>query len=110
VRGNLRQRPLHEIWAAGLDVERTLWGFCATCPFAATCKGGCSFTAHAIFGRPGNNPYCHFRARELAKRGLRERLVPATPAPGLPFDYGTFELVEEPVDTAVSSRVSLPVL
>ena len=59
---------------------------------------GCSFTAHSIFGRPGNNPYCHYRARTLAKQGLRERLVPATSAPGEPFDHGTFTLVTEPLD------------
>ena len=55
----------------------------------------CSFTAHAIFGRPGNNPYCHFRARTLAAQGLRERLVPGAPAEGRPFDHGLFELVVE---------------
>jgi len=60
--------------------------------------GGCSFTAHSVFGRPGNNPYCHFRARSFAKQGLRERLVPAAAAPGAPFDHGTFDLVIEPLD------------
>ena len=59
---------------------------------------GCSFTAHSVFGRPGNNPYCHFRARSFAKQGLRERLVPAAAATGAPFDHGTFELVIEPLD------------
>lgn len=105
VGGNLRDKPLSEIWATsprlGFTRERTvddLWGYCRTCPFAATCKGGCSFTAHAVFGRPGNNPYCHFRARELAKQGLRERLIPTQRPPGLPFDSGTFELVVEPLD------------
>ena len=78
--------------------EKQLWGFCATCPFAATCKAGCTFTAHAVFGRPGNNPYCHYRARAYAKRGMRERLVPATAAAGTPFDNGTFDLVVEPLD------------
>jgi radical SAM protein with 4Fe4S-binding SPASM domain len=102
--GNLRDHPLAELWASSprLAFTRTrtvadLWGYCRTCPFAATCKGGCSFTAHAVFGRPGNNPYCHFRARELAKQGLRERLVPATAPPGMPFDSGTFDLVVEPL-------------
>ena len=75
-----------------------LWGFCRTCTFAATCMGGCTFTAHAVFGRPGNNPYCHYRARTLARAGRRERLVPKTAAPGAPFDNGTFDLVEEPLD------------
>ena len=81
-----------------------LWGFCRTCPFAATCMGGCTFTAHAVFGRPGNNPYCHFRARSFAKQGLRERLVPARPAPGLPFDHGTFDLVVESLDAPEPTR------
>ena len=106
VGGNLRTRALAEIWSTSPQLaftrDRTvddLWGFCRTCPFAATCMGGCSFTAHAVFGRPGNNPYCHFRARELAKRGLRERLVPASAPPGLPFDSGTFDLVLEAFDS-----------
>jgi hypothetical protein len=70
-------------------------GFCRGCPFASTCMGGCTFTAHAILGRPGNNPYCHFRARTLAAQGRRERLRAAERAPGRPFDHGRFELVEE---------------
>ncbi len=75
-----------------------LWGFCRTCIFAATCLGGCSFTAHAVLGRPGNNPYCHYRARTLARAGRRERLVLKTAAPGTPFDNGTFDVIEEPLD------------
>ena len=82
-------RPLADIWSDAPELafarRRTvddLWGFCRTCTFAATCLGGCSFTAHAVFGRPGNNPYCHYRARTLARSGRRERLVPRTAAPG----------------------------
>jgi radical SAM protein with 4Fe4S-binding SPASM domain len=100
LRGSLRDEALDTIWPR-LSLERTvddLWGFCRTCPFAATCLGGCSFTAHAFFGRPGNNPYCHFRARAQAQRGVRERLVPKQAAPGGPFDCGVFEIVEEPLD------------
>jgi radical SAM protein with 4Fe4S-binding SPASM domain len=94
--------PLAEIWTTDPRVGslrgRTvddLWGFCRQCPFAATCMGGCTFTAHAILGRPGNNPYCHFRARSLAAEGRRERLRPIERAPGKPFDHGRFELVDE---------------
>ena len=76
-----------------------LWGFCAGCDFREVCRGGCTFTAHSFFGRPGNNPYCHHRAREMRRRGLRERIVPTTPAPGSPFDHGRFALVEEPFDS-----------
>lgn len=115
VGGNLRERSLREIWERSPELafarRRTvddLWGFCRTCPFAATCMGGCSFTAHALFGRPGNNPYCHYRARTLAKQGLRERLVPATPPPGTPFDCGTFELVVEPLDAPDPAAASEP--
>jgi len=105
VGGNLRSQPLRAIWDHAPELAFTrartpaeLWGFCRTCPFAATCLGGCSFTAHSVLGRPGNNPYCHYRARTLAKRGQRERLVPATAAPGTPFDHGTFEIIVESID------------
>ena len=103
VGGNLREQPLEQIWQRAPQLAFTrrrtvdaLWGFCRTCPYAATCLGGCSFTAHSVLGRPGNNPYCHFRARSLKARGLRERLVLTTAAPGQPFDNGRFTLVVEP--------------
>jgi radical SAM protein with 4Fe4S-binding SPASM domain len=76
------------------------WGFCHTCIHADTCRGGCSWTAHTLFGRRGNNPYCHHRALELHRQGLRERLIPIEPAVGLPFDYGRFTLLTEADDTA----------
>lgn len=110
VGGNLRQRPLASIWNDSLTFTRSgadaapsahqqaLWGFCKQCAFAEPCRGGCTFTSHAILGRPGNNPYCHFRAREHAKQGLRERLVRVAAAPGEPFDNGRFEIVLEPLD------------
>ncbi len=100
VRGTLQDEPLDALWPK-LDLKRTvdqLSGFCRTCPFAATCLGGCSFTAHAFFGRAGNNPYCHYRARAFARQGKRERLVQRVAAPGQPFDSGLFEIVEEPLD------------
>lgn len=100
VGGKLRERNLSDIWqnAPELAFRREpieLWGFCASCPFAQTCQSGCSFTAHALFGKPGNNPYCHFRALSLARVGRRERLVRQAKAPGRPFDHGLFALVEE---------------
>ncbi|MFO0755190.1 MAG: radical SAM protein [Byssovorax sp.] len=105
--GSLREQDLASIWnrSAELAFTRTrtvddLWGYCRTCPFAEVCMGGCTFTAHALFGRPGNNPYCHYRARSLAAEGKRERLVPAAAAEGLPFDSGLFTLVVEDLDAA----------
>ncbi len=105
VGGNLRSAPLAEIWSDSPEVGFArarsvddLWGFCRTCEFAETCLGGCTFTAHAFFGRPGNNPYCHFRARALARQNQRERLVLEAPAPGTPFDHARFAIVVEPLD------------
>jgi radical SAM protein with 4Fe4S-binding SPASM domain len=105
VGGSARGEGIAAAWegsaAIGFARERTredLWGFCRTCAFADACLGGCTFTAHSFFGRPGNNPYCHYRARELARRGTRERLVLRTAAPGVPFDSALFDLVEEPFD------------
>jgi radical SAM protein with 4Fe4S-binding SPASM domain len=102
--GNIRDRRLRDIW---LDAEplaftrrRTvddLWGYCRDCYYAETCMAGCTWTAHALFGRPGNNPMCHFRALDMDRQGLRERLVKVKDADGRPFDHGEFELVVEPV-------------
>jgi radical SAM protein with 4Fe4S-binding SPASM domain len=100
VGGNLRDRPLADIWptlARGARREQ-LWGFCAECDFAEPCLGGCTFTAHAFFGKPGNNPYCHYRARVMRERGVRERLVRREAAPGTPFDHALFDLVVEAFD------------
>jgi radical SAM protein with 4Fe4S-binding SPASM domain len=103
--GSLRSSSLAELWHDSPQIAFArdrgideLWGFCRTCPFAEPCRGGCSFTAHALLGRRGNNPYCHYRARDFARRGLRERLVPGRAAPGLPFDHGLFEIEVEPLD------------
>jgi hypothetical protein len=49
-----------------------------------------------LFGRRGNNPFCHHRALELLREGRRERLVRVMAPPGEPFDQGRFELVCEP--------------
>ena len=102
VGGNLRDARLADIWerAEALRFTRErptaeLWGFCGTCYYAADCIGGCSWTAHVLFGKRGNNPYCHHRALELLCSGKRERIERVREAPGLPFDHGHFDLIEE---------------
>ncbi len=109
--GNVRDDSVKDIWerAAPLRFTRQrtrddLWGWCATCYYGDDCLGGCSWTSHVIFGRTGNNPFCHHRALELLSQGLRERLVLATPAPGEPFDHGIFTLVTEPWPEAELAR------
>lgn len=107
--GNIRDRSLREIieqtealqfnLSAGTPQgTEHLWGFCKTCEFAELCRGGCTWTAHVFFDRRGNNPYCHHRALEQAKRGVRERVYPKVLAQGLPFDNGEFALIEEPLN------------
>jgi radical SAM protein with 4Fe4S-binding SPASM domain len=103
VGGNLRDDRLAHIWATSPAVRFSrdrgldeLWGFCKTCYYAESCRGGCSWTAHTLLGRRGNMPHCYHRAETLRDRGIRERVTRVEQAPGLPFDHGRFELTEEP--------------
>jgi radical SAM protein with 4Fe4S-binding SPASM domain len=116
--GNVRERGLQDLWDHTRELRfrrdaRTdeLWGFCKSCYYADPCHAGCTWTSHVILGRPGNNPYCHHRALDFARRGLRERLVQVQRAPGLPFDHGRFDIVVEPLDAPPDIvRRQLPVL
>ena len=103
--GNIRDLDLKQIWwesdELSLNRGRTsggLWGFCGSCYYADVCKAGCTWTTHSLLGRAGNNPYCHHRALELARQGLRERIAQVEKAPGTSFDHGRFELIVESVD------------
>jgi hypothetical protein len=58
---------------------------------------GTSTLARALCRR-AHPPYCHYRARVMRERGIRERLVRTEAAPGLPFDHASFDLVVEPFD------------
>jgi Y-X(10)_GDL-associated radical SAM protein len=113
--GNVRELPLEAIWA---DVERLrrgrihsvddLWGFCRTCYYAPVCRGGCTWMAGSLLGRPGNNPYCHYRVLELEKRGLRERIVKVRDAPSQAFATGEFALLTEPIPGRQPEDVASP--
>lgn len=103
VGGNLRDASLREVWERGHALRFTrdqtvedLRGFCRTCYYADVCRAGCNFTAHALLGAIGDNPYCHHRALELDAVGERERVVRVASAPGQPFDHGRFAIVREP--------------
>ena len=102
VGGNIRDASLRDIWERSEPLRFTrndrmpeLWGHCATCYYADDCLGGCSWTAHSLFGKRGNNPICHHRALQLLKVGKRERLVRVAESPGVPFDFARFEIIEE---------------
>ena len=98
--GNIRERALSQIFDEAEVLRRNVgdgdtWGFCATCYYASVCRGGCSATAVALMGRPGNNPYCHHRALELARGGKRERLSVVGPRVDGPRGHGNFDIVVE---------------
>lgn len=102
--GNVRDQRLVDIWERAQPLRYTrdrtvadLWGYCGDCYYADHCRAGCTWTGSVLFGRPGNNPYCHHRALDHQQRGLRERLVLREAAPNRPFDHGIFELVVEPI-------------
>lgn len=94
--GDVRTRSIATMWreADAIRFLRTrtvddLWGFCRACVHAADCLAGCSWVGHSFLGRPGNNPYCHHRAIELARRGLRERIERVAAPPGVDGPRGS---------------------
>lgn len=100
--GNSKKRTLADIWENAPELrfvrDRTvndLWGYCRTCYYADVCRAGCTWTGHVLFGRAGNNPYCHHRSIELEKQGLRERIEKVADASGKPFDFATFDIILE---------------
>ena len=102
--GNIRTRRLKDIIENTSQLsflrERTrddLWGYCKTCYYGDVCKAGCSWTSHCLLGKTGNNPYCIHRALDMERKGVREVVTKVEDAPGLPFDNGRFELVEQPM-------------
>lgn len=109
--GRFPERPFAEIWAGAPRFhdmrERTvedLWGYCRDCYYADPCLAGCTAVSEPLFGRPGNNPYCHHRALEMDRQGLRERVEQVASAPQTGFGTGLFRLVREPKDPIERSR------
>lgn len=102
--GNIKEKSLFDIWHNSPEFQRLrlespkeLWGFCKTCDFKEPCQGGCTFTAHGLFGKAGNNPFCYYRAKKLAQKGIKEVLIKQTSAPGHPFDHALFNIEEKAI-------------
>ena len=105
--GSWREHGLRALWERSPEVtyirERTvedLWGYCRECYYADACRAGCTATGEPLLGRPGNNPFCHHRALEMQKQGLRERIELVSQAPDIPFANGLWQVVREPIDDA----------
>ena len=76
VGGNIREHTLRDIWerAAPLRFTRDrtvedLWGYCRTCYYADTCRAGCSWTSHVLFGTPRQQPVLPPPRARAAPRG-----------------------------------------
>jgi radical SAM protein with 4Fe4S-binding SPASM domain len=100
--GNVKDMQLEDIWKYSEVMffsrhrnKEELWGGCKGCYYESSCLAGCTWTSHVLFGKRGNNPYCHHRALELQKKGLKERIRKIQEAPGNSFDTGLFEIVVE---------------
>lgn len=100
--GNVKDMKLADIWRHSEIMffsryrnKEELWGGCKGCYYQSSCLAGCTWTSHVLFGKRGNNPFCHHRALELQKKGLLERIRKIQEAPGTPFDRGLFEIVVE---------------
>ncbi len=104
--GSWREEGLATIWTRPqIDSLRhrtraDLWGYCATCYYADVCKGGCTAVSEPLMGRPGNNPFCHFRALQLDQQGMRERIELVRPAGPDGFAFALFRIVREWTDEA----------
>lgn len=102
--GNIREMSVADIWRHSekmsfgrlRDVSE-LWGYCRTCYYADVCRAGCTWTSESLLGKRGNNPYCHHRVLDLAKHGLRERVVKIKDAPQESFAIGEFALITEAI-------------
>lgn len=105
IAGSWREHGVKALWEQSYQLgyirgrtTEDLWGFCRSCYYAESCMGGCTAAAEPLMGRPGNNPFCHHRALELAQVGLRERIELVAPAAGGGFDHGLFRIIREHLD------------
>jgi len=108
VEGNVRDKPLAEIWNAAHAFaynrtfkESNLTGFCRVCRYRDFCRGGCTWTAycHQSGGGEGN-PFCFYF--QAVRQGRFDLLTEEPTQPELDFFGGsivpTASLVEEPAD------------
>jgi radical SAM protein with 4Fe4S-binding SPASM domain len=107
VGGNIRQHSLRDIWERSSALRHMRdrgpeerWGYCKTCYYGSVCRGGCTWMSTALFGKPGNNPFCHHRALEMQRMGKRERVVRIREAEGLPFDRGAWSIEVDDISPA----------
>ena len=106
VAGMWREEGLAALWTkpqiSSLRERTTadLWGYCAECYYADVCRAGCTAVSEPLMGRPGNNPFCHHRALQMDRKGLRERIELVRKAEPNGFSFALFRIIRESVDPA----------
>jgi radical SAM protein with 4Fe4S-binding SPASM domain len=110
VEGNLREKPLAEIWQSGDAFaynrkwsESQLTGFCRVCRYRDFCRGGCTWTVHCHKGEGGEgNPLCFYY--QAVRQGRFDLLTEEPTPPELAFFGGKIQpvvpLAEGPTDAA----------
>jgi len=110
VEGNLRDKPLAEIWKSESAFaynrqwnESQLTGFCRACRYRDFCRGGCTWTTYCHKGEGGEgNPFCFYY--QAVRQGRFDLLTEEPTAPELAFLGGKVEpvapLAEEPANKA----------
>ena len=91
VEGNLRDKPLADIWSSENAFaynrqwsESQLTGFCRVCRYREFCRGGCTWTTYCHKGEGGEgNPFCFYY--QAVRQGRFDLLTEEPTAPELAF-------------------------
>jgi len=94
VEGNLRDKPLAEIWQSeGAFAYNRKWsesqltGFCRVCRYRDFCRGGCTWTVYCHKGEGGEgNPFCFYY--QAVRQGRFDLLTEEPTAAELEFFGG----------------------
>jgi radical SAM protein with 4Fe4S-binding SPASM domain len=109
VEGNLRQRPLAEIWNSDAAFaynrqwsESQLTGFCRVCRYRDFCRGGCTWTTYCHKGEGGEgNPFCFYY--QAVRQGRFDLLTEEPTAPELAFFGGKVQPAVSLTDEAADA-------
>lgn len=78
VEGNIRMRPLKEIWYddalfsyARHVKKKDIGSHCSRCNYRDLCRGGCSAVSHSMTGSLHQDPYCLHYIEQKMDRGTR---------------------------------------
>jgi radical SAM protein with 4Fe4S-binding SPASM domain len=117
VEGNLRDKPLAEIWQSeGAFAYNRKWsesqltGFCRVCRYREFCRGGCTWTVYCHKGEGGEgNPFCFYY--QAVRQGRFDLLTEEPTAPELEFFGGKVKpsvpLTEAPAEAPADAVTHL---